>query len=843
MSGFALRLAWREARSSGRRIGLYMGAIALGVAALVAINSFRHNVVESVRAEARTLLGADLRLHSNAPFAGPVDAALDSAQTAGVLVSRVTQLGSMVLAPESGRTRLFQVTAIDGGYPFYGEPVTEPAGRWPFEPEARAALVDPAVLVQLDARAGDTLAIGQARFIIAGTVEGVGGEVGFQSAVGPRVYIPAVFLAETELIGVGSLVRYQAYLRFDDEASLRAFLDVNEAVFDDASIGRRTAEEQAESLTDALGTLGRYLGMIGLVAMLLGGVGVASAVHVFVREKLTAVAVLRCLGASQRQVFAAYLLQTGALGLGGAALGAAAGVGVQTLLPRVLGPFLPVDVVAAVHGPTVLAGLAIGAWVALAFALLPLLAVRDVAPLQALRRDAEPTRARRTLARPLTLASLGATVVVLGVWQAPSWAAGMAFATSIGTILGMLGLAALLAVRATRRFVPRRAAYVVRQGVSNLHRPNNQTVAVTLALGFGVFLLSTLYLVQVNLLDAFRLEAGEERPNVLLFDIQPDQTDGLSALASERGTALRDLTPIVPARIAAINGRTASELMADTTDASPSRWTLRREYRNTYRAEVAETERVVAGEWWGGESALPRISLEADLADDLRVGIGDRITWDVQGVPIETTVANLREVDWMRFAPNFFVVFEPGVLEAAPHSLIALARVPDARARAELQRDIVEGFPNISALDLAVVQEAVDNVLGQVTLAIRFLALFSIAGGLVVLVGAVSTSRVQRAREAALLRTLGATGQQIRRILLTEYAALGALAGLVGTALAAVGGWALMTWLFELEFQAPVATLLIAWAATVALTTGVGVLNGRGVLRKAPLGALREVGG
>ena len=323
---------------------------------------------------------------------------------------------------------------------------------------------------------------------------------------------------------------------------------------------------------------------------------------------------------------------------------------------------------------------------------------------------------------------------------------------------------------------------MVRQGIANLHRPRNQTVAVTLALGFGVFLLSTLYLVQVNLLDAFRLETAEERPNLLLFDIQRDQADGLAELVAGRGTALRDLTPIVPARIAAINGRTASELMADTTDASPSRWTLRREYRNTYRAEVAETERVVAGEWWGGESALPRISLEADLADDLRVGIGDRITWDVQGVPIETTVANLREVDWMRFAPNFFVVFEPGVLEAAPHSLIALARVPDARARAELQRDIVEGFPNISALDLAVVQEAVDNVIGQVTLAIRFLALFSIAGGLVVLVGAVSTSRVQRAREAALLRTLGATGQQIRRILLTEYAALGALAGMVGTA-------------------------------------------------------------
>lgn len=847
---FAFRLAWREARSGARRVGLYTGAIALGVAALVAINSFRASVVASIHEEARTLLGADLRLHSGSAFPEAVLATLDSVEAAGASVSRVTRLGSMALALPSGRTRLLQVHAVSGGYPFYGEVRTEPAGLWPLTDDDRRALVDPAVLVQLEAAVGDTLAIGHARFIIAGTVEGVGGDVGLQSAIGPSVYIPAAFLESTGLVQFGSLVRHQVYLHFGDDADVRRFVAAHETTLREQRVGLTAVEERANDLTEAAGSLGRFLGLVGLMAVLLGGIGVASAVHAYVRDKLPGIAVLRCLGATRRDVFGAYLLQTVLLGLGGAAVGVVLGLAVQALLPSIVGELVPVEVRYRIHLPAVLGGLAVGGWTATVFALLPLLAVRDVAPLQALRRDVEPERKRFDPWRVCAFAALGASVVVLGVSQAPSVASGIVFAIATGVVLGLLSLAASGLAWSARRFLPARADYAVRQGVANLFRPRNHTAAVTLSIGFGVLLLATLHLVKANLLERLRVDAEAGRPNLLLFDIQRDQVDGIAAVAGEHGVRLESLTPLVPARIAAVNGRAAAELLADPSDGAPDAWTLRREYRNTYRATLSETETLMAGEWWDtretGERPAersPRISLEEEIARELGVGLGDRITWDVQGVPIETEVASIRRVDWARFAPNFFVVFEPGVLDEAPQTLIALARVPDATARAELQRALVERYPNLSALDLAAVQEAVDDVVGKASLAIRFLALFAIAGGLVVLVGALTTTRFQRMREVALLRTLGASRAQIRRILLTEYLALGAVAGLAGAGLAGVTGWGLVTRLFELDFRLPALALVGTSAATAIATAFVGYLNSRDLIGHPPLEVLREVEG
>lgn len=869
---FAVRLARWEARASVRRIGVYTGAIALGVAALVAINSFRASVVESVQSEARSLLGADLRLSSSAAFPEQVAVVLDSVAAEGVDVSYVTRLASMVRATRSGGTRLLQVHAIEGGYPFYGDVAIEPAGVWPLTGAERHAVVEPAVLVQLDAAVGDTLAIGNARFVIAGTIDGLGVDVGFQSAIGPRVYIPAAYLAETGLVQFGSLVRYQAYLRFGDVARAEAFEDAHRELLREARVGSRTVADQAEDLTEAFGSLGRYLGLVGLMAMLLGGIGVASAVHAYVREKVPQIAVLRCLGATRRSVFGAYLLQTGAIGLGGAAAGAALGVAVQAVLPAMVGDALPVDVAFRVHWPAILGGVAAGATVSALFALLPLLAVRDVPPLQALRRGFEPARGAIDPWRVFAYGALALGVVGLSIAQAPGPGAGIGFAVGIGTVLALLGATALIVAHTARRFVPRSTDFALRQGIANLFRPRNQTAAVTLSIGFGVFLLATLQLVQANLLDRFRIEAAADRPNLLLFDLQTDQLEGVRTFFESRGVLLEQMTPLVPARIAAIGGRSASELLADTTDGAPERWALRREYRNTYRARLAETEELVAGEWWeeggyeggphagpvgtgageaatgggAGQSAvaasrLPRISVEEELARELRVGIGDRITWDVQGVPIETEIASLRRVDWARFSPNFFVVFEPGVLEEAPQTIVALARVPETVGRAELQRDLVERWPNVSALDLTQVQEALDGIVGKASLAVRFLALFAIGGGLVVLAGSLATTRFQRMRELALLRTLGASRAQLRRVLFVEYLALGAVSGLAGAILAGFAAWALTAGLFEMDFSLPAPALAVTWGATSLLTAALGYLNGRGLLDRPPLEVLREV--
>ncbi|MBX6365338.1 MAG: ABC transporter permease, partial [Gemmatimonadetes bacterium] len=805
---FALRHAARELRASSRRIGLYMGSITLGVAALVAINSFRTSILESVDAQARQLLGADFRLQSGAPFAPAVLVAVDSLGDAGADVATVTSTTSMALAPRTGATRLVQLRGVQGGYPFYTRIRSAPADAWSRLRRERVAVVDPGLLPQLGARIGDTLEIGGRRIPIAGTIEDAPGDVSFRAALAPRVYIPDAALRETGLLGFGSLAQYEVYVRLPDDGARRRFLDAHGPLFRENRIDIDTAAEQARGMTRALDALSKFLALAGLAALLLGGVGVASAIHVFVKERLDTVAVLRCLGAPQRTVFGAYLLQAALLGLLGAAAGALLGLAVQAALPTVLRPFLPVDVPFAVDPAAILAGLATGVWVAVVFALIPLLAIRDVAPLQALRRDYEPPHRRDPL-RALALLALAASIVALSVWQAPSPRAGLGFALGLALTIGLLALVALALVRGTRRFLPGRARYVVRQGISNLYRPHNQTTAVTLALGFGIFLIGSLYLIHGAILDRLAFGGEVAHANLLLFDVQPDQMPGVQALFRQHAAPLSRITPIVPARLLAINGRTARQLLADTGRARPEGWALRREYRNTYRDTLTSTETLVAGEWWNAgavghpASGLARISVEEGLAQQLRVGLGDTITWDFHGVPVPTVIASIRRVQWARFEPNFFVVFEPGSIDDAPQTLVALSDIPDRDRRARLQAELAHRFPNISALDLSLLQETLDRIIGKVSLAVRFLALFSVAAGVLVLVGAISTSRHQRTRESALLKTIGATRTQITRILLTEYAALGLLAGLAGSLLALAGAWALARFFLEIPFHPP----------------------------------------
>jgi putative ABC transport system permease protein len=838
---FALAMAWREGRGSRRRLALYLSSVSLGVAALVAINSFRANVTASVHAQARTLLGADLVLRARVPFPDSIEAVLDSLRRSGAPLARVTSLASMALAPRTGRTRLVDVRAVTGGFPFYGAIATDPAGRWASFRGRRAVLVDRAVLVYLDAVPGDTLQIGDSRFVIAGVVTDAPGDLGLWSALGPRVYLPAQYLPETNLLRFGSLAQYRAYVQLP-EAVVQRFLNRSNKLFQRYQIATETVSEQEEDLSRDLGRLARYLGLVGIIALLLGGLGVGSAVNVFVIDKLDSAALLRCLGARQRTVLAVYLIQAIGLGLAGAGAGVVLGVLVQTALPAVLGGVLPLDVSVSLQWTTMLAGLAIGAGTAALFALLPLSRLKEVSPLRVLRRELDA--AGGALAMPWRLAVYAAMLlglVGLARWQAPRPIVGYAFAAAVVVATAVLWLTAKALIWATRRWFPRRASYVVRQGIANLFRPQNQTVPVVLAIGFGVFLIATLYVVQRSLVDQFALDARPDRPNLVFFDVQSDQQDGIVRILAARGVRPLEVTPIVPARIARVNGRPIDSLAEDPLHRR-SPWALRREYRNTYRDTLVSSERLVAGSWWSGPPRagdLPRISVQDDLASEAGLRLGDRVTWNVQGVLLETRVASLREVNWARFQPNFFVVFEPGALERAPQTFVLLARAADPMLRADLQRDVTLAYSNVSSLDLAVVQHTLDGIVSKVTLAIRFMALFSIGSGLVILIGALTASRLQRVREALLLKTLGASAGQVRRIFLTEYVAWGSLAALTGVTLAGVAGWAVITRLFEMHFRLPVLPLLAAWAAVCALVAAVGATHSRAVVRGTPLALWR----
>ena len=862
-TGQLLALAWRESRTARRRLLLYMSSISLGVGALVAIDSFASNTQRSVHEQARALLGGDIALTSRTPYTKPVVAALDSLRKEGVGVADVTSFTSMALVQRTGLTRLSQIDAVTPGYPFYGEIITSPAGAWSRIQDGRVAIVDPSLLIALNAQVGDTLALGFARFVIVGTLVSVPGDVGVSTTIGPRIYIPAKYLDETSLLMFGSRSEHKTLLKLTDALPPSSFIFRFKNRLEKDQVRYRTAAETEFNLTQAIDQLRDFLSIIGLVALLLGGIGVASGVNAFVMRKIDTVAILRCLGATSRQVLAIYLLQAVAMGFLGAAFGAVLGIGLQLGLPHVLADFLPVDVKVTLEPIALLTGMLVGVWVALVFALKPLISLRNVSPLQTLRRESDSAALRGATFDPLRV--LVALIIVLsiaalGVARAENPMQGLAFSGAIGGAVALLyGAAALLSASA-RKVVRPSWPFVLRQGVASLYRPGNQTRSVVLALGFGVFLMSTVYQVQDNLLRTVSVKLDASKSNVLFFDVQDDQGAPLDSMIRAKGYTIAQRTPIVPMKIVAINSLEGDQLLKDSPaapvdTASPAgppgrgggkgreRWVLRREFRSTYRDSLMPSEKVTAGSFPRGgtpTTQLPVVSLDGDVAKSLMVGIHDTITWDVQGVRVKTRVTSLRDVNWTRFEPNFFAVFESRALIKAPKQFVILADVRGTGAVARLQRDVITKYPNVASLDLTLVQQTIARVLDKVSTAIRFMAGLSLALGIPVLFSAVSATRRERLREGVLLKVLGATRRQVGRVMLAEYLLLGALGSLAGVALSVAGAWGLMHYMFKMPFVPAVLPALLVALLMIVVAVAIGLLTGREVFRETPMAALRE---
>ncbi|GAB1344983.1 ABC transporter permease [Gemmatimonas sp.] len=904
-----LRLAWRESRTARRRLALYMSSIAFGVAALVAIDSFAGNVTRSIRDQSRTLLGGDLSLQARAAFPAVVDSITDSLRTAGVPSSRVTTFASMALAEPSGGTRLVQVRAVSPGYPFYGAIETVPANGWSSVHDDTVVFVDPSLLIALDAKVGDRLKLGQQQFIIGGTLGNVPGDAGITAVIGPRVYVSDKWLPQMALLSFGSRAEYEMVFKLpaalatpkpaaEVARALRRRIDPVDAARIEALEARgererngpggegeeagrdstivadstatataaitasprvrvrvRTVADTERDFTQAVARLADFLSIIGLIALLLGGIGVASGVNAFVSAKIDTVAVLRCLGATSRQVLALYVVQAAAMGLVGATAGAALGVAVQFLLPRVMGEFLPVDVTIALEPWPLLLGLGTGVWVSLVFALRPLLALRRVSPLQAIRRNADPASLPsewKDVARLLVDALLVGSIVAIVLSRIESLRDGLAMTAGIVGVVLVLWLAATALIAVARRTTRPSWPFPLRQGIANLHRPANQTRAVTLALGFGAFLLSTVYLVQANLLARVQTTADAAAGNLLLFDVQDDQAAPLDSMLRARQHPIVQQTPIVTMRVEAINGVSVTRLQSDTS-VRRAGWSLRREYRSTYRQSMQSSEKLVSGDWFpdsvtraaerASNPQLPfLLSLEQEVAREMGVALGDTITWNVQGVPVTTVLSSTREVNWGRFEANFFAVFEPAALRRAPQQYVIVANVPTGAPLAEIQRDIVRRYPNVSSLDLTLVKQTIGSIVDRVTLAIRFLGLFSLAMGIPVLFSAVAATRRARLREGVLLRTLGASRQQVARVLLAEYGALGALGALTGMLLSFGGAWGITRFVFDDPFDPAVGPTFVIALGMLLLTMTIGLLTSRDVYRETPMIAIREPG-
>ncbi len=831
-------MAARDSRNHRRRLLLFMSSIALGIAALVAISSLGENLDDAVNEQAKSLLGADLFIRSRQPFAAATEALFDSL---GGEQSREVGFSSMVYFPKSNGTRLARIRALAGEFPFYGDIETVPEEATRGFRTGQNALVEDALMLQYGAEIGDSIKVGAVQFRIVGRLKKMPGESAASAFIGPRVYFPLSYLEQTNLVQRGSQISYGIYFKFARGVDTKKLVEAIKPHLDQYRLGYETVESRKEALGRAMQNLTNFLNLVGFIALLLGGVGVASAVHVYIKQKLGAIAVLRCLGAATRQTFNIFLIQALALGVIGSLAGALIGVYIQTLLPRVLSDFLPVTLETSISWLALGEGMLVGLTMALLFALLPLVAIRNISPLLTLRSDYESSARHRDSWQWVLYALIAAAISGFAMRQMRGWLQGIIFALAVGAAFGLLSAAAKLLTNLTRKFFPESWSYTWRQGLANLFRPHNQTLMMMLAVGFGAFLISTLYLTQHTLLRQVSLTGADQQPNLVFYDIQSDQQEDVAALIRAEGLPVLQQVPIVTMRLGAINGRDVRELQNDSTTGI-SRWALRREYRSSYRDSLNDNETIIAGKFQP-RVAPPQdtiyVSVEKDIAEELKIKVGDELVFDVQGVPMTTRLGSVRAVNWQRMMPSFYVLFPQGTLESAPQFHVMVTRAASNEQSARLQRAMVQRFPNVSGIDLALILSTVDAVLNKVSFVIRFMALFSIMTGLLVLAGAVITSRYQRIQESVLLRTLGANRRQVFRIMAVEYFFLGGFAALTGLLLATTASWALAVFVFKTSFVPAMLPLSIILFLVMAVTMLIGLLNSRGIIDRPPLEVLR----
>lgn len=834
-----LKMAWRDSRRNRSRLLLFVSSIIVGIAAMVAIYSLGDNMHDEIDRQAATLLGADLEISSNKQMSPAIRKMADSL---GDRRSEQQSFTSMIYFNKNEGTRLVQVRALGGEFPYYGALETVPAEASVSFRNSQSALVDQTMMLQFDAKPGDTVRIGNLGFAIAGTLMGAPGQTGLSASVAPIVYIPLQYLEHTGLSQKGSRINYRYFFKFDRAVNMKALMDDLEPRLDAEGLNYDTVESQKEDTIRSLRDLTRFLSLISFIALLLGCIGVASAIHIYVREKINAVAILRCLGAKGRQAFLIYLIQIVIIGFIGSLAGAVLGTIIQQFLPYALKDFLPVAIDPELSWKAIGQGILLGVIISFLFALLPMVSIRNVSPLNTLRLSFQSVSLFRDPVKWIVYLAILAFIFVFSYIQLESISQAISF--TIGVLIAFLilvGIAALL-MWMVRRFFPESWNYLWRQGLANLFRPNNQTTILIVAIGLGTAFICTMFSVQSILLNRVVLSASGNQSNTVLFDIQPTQKDSVVDLARQQGLPIDGTVPIVNMRLEKVNSITIQTLEEDST-IDMHQWIFDREYRVTFRDTITTSEKIVKGKWTGTveePSGNVYISLEERFARNNSISIGDTMLFNVQGSVIPTIVGSFREVDWNRIQTNFLVVFPTGILEQAPQFHVLLTRVPDKETSARFQQVMVQRFPNVSIIDLTLVLSIVDKILDKVGFVIRFMAGFSIFTGLIVLIASVLISKYQRIQESVLLRTLGAVRRQIFFITALEYFFLGALAAITGIALSLGISWMLARFIFETEFNIQWLPLLLVFVAVCLLTVLIGLLNSRAVVKRPPLEILRE---
>lgn len=828
-------MAWRDAKASKVRLLLFMASIILGIAAVVSIQLFSQNLKDNIQKQSKALLGADFIIDSEQPPTERAQVIIDSLKPDGSEVNFV----SMIAFPKNGGTKLVRVRGLEGDFPFYGTITSEPASAALNYQQDGGALVDVTLMLQYNIMPGDSIKIGEVTLPISGALKAIPGTTAISSSVAPTVVIPFRYIKETELLQFGSRKEYQFFYKAPTvdlvqlEKQLDPILDAENADID-------THISTSKRLGQRYDNVSKFLNLAAFIALLLGCVGIASSVNIYIKEKLKSVAVLKCMGATRRQSFLIFLLQISGIGILGGILGTLIGAGLQEFFPYILKEFLPFDIEISITPQPLIMGVLLGFFMSVLFALVPLMRTWYVSPLEVLRVGVTPSV-------KLQKANVFIFIVILfflygfSFWLLNDWLFALAFVGGTLVTFTIIAGIAIGAMKIIKTYFPKRATFTVRQSLLNLYRPNNQTLVLLVAIGLGTFLISTLYFTKDILLAKTEMGQTSKSANLITLDVQKEQLEAIEETFEANDLHIIDNIPLVTMRMHSINGKLVNVLRQDSTSQVKG-WLLNHEFRTTYRETLSESEELVAGEWVSTQIADDpiKISISDNLAEDAKVTVGDPIVFNVQGVLMETIVGSIRNVDWGQIQLNFSIVFPKGVLENAPQFNVVTTYSPSEEKSAALQRELVLKFPNVTILDLRQVFTIVEDIIDKVSWIINFMAFFSILTGIIVLIGSVRTSKYQRIKESVLLRTLGAKNSQILKIAALEYLFLGVLGSLVGILLALISSFLLALLVFKEPFAPSVVPFLVFLPGISLLVLGIGLSNIRSVLRSSPLEVLRK---
>jgi putative ABC transport system permease protein len=817
----AITLARRELRGGIKGFRVFIACLMLGVAAIAGVGSLAEGVREALRQDARTILGGDVELAFTHRQATADQYAF--LQAGG----RVTLVMEMRAMTRTDNDRLLsELKAIEpGNYPLLG------AVRLSGEPDLGKALaqgpdgiwgaaVERAVLNRLGVGLGDRIQVGDGTYQVRALVESEPDRSANIFTLGPRVMVAIPSLESTNLVQPGALIRYEYRVLLADAADAGAWIETLKARFPDAGWRIRGTTEAAPGLQRWVDRIAMFLTLVGLTALLVGGVGVANAVRAYLDGRTATIATLKCLGAPGALIMRVYLLQILALAIVGIAAGLLIGAFVPAIIAPLIADRLTIEARQGFYPMPLALGLAFGLLTALAFSLWPLARAREVPPAALFRDLVAPVR---RWPRAHYIAFVGAAVLAL---------AGLAIAASIDKRLG-----AMFCVAAAGTFVLFRfAAYGVqrlakaasgvrhpglRLALANMHRPGSPTPSIVLSLGLGLTVLTLIAQVQGNFGRQLAEQLPQMAPSFFFIDIQPDQIDDFTTLVrAHPGVGELRKVPALRGRIAKING-VPVEQAAIAPDAQ---WAVGNDRGLTYTGPMPAGTRLVAGEWWPENYAgPPLVSFDAQIARGMGIGVGDKITLNVLGVEVEATIANLRAVDWTSLGINFTLTFAPGTLEAAPQTWIATAQVAEDQEDA-LERAVTARFSNVSSIRvkraLATAQETVQGIAA----AARITAAITLVAGVLVLAGAIVATHRRRVYDAVVLKALGATRKDIMRAFLAEFALLGAAAAIVAAIVGTLAARALVVEYMRVEFVPLPGTiaLTVLGAAVIVMLLGLG---------------------